>query len=504
MESRPRENNGVGRGETRWSYRGTQHNAGVNIVTPRRRLEPHHRLDQPARAYRPGVVPHAAVAARVARRPDLVEQTLRRQLGELLETGIDDPGIRVQLVGHRRARRVRRVARRQVPVELARLDPLVDRAATHPEASRQRRLRDASLQVVFQQHPRLPSVHRRPAPSLLDSPTSWNAGTPRQPANVCGFRLPQMGNLPLPPTLGKKRETDMRKTHIGATIIAAIIIAASCGDTPNPVAPTPVPEPEPPRPIPTRTLEIIGIPEGGLPAGEVLQLTGEIRQPDGGIEAVFRPTWTSSNPDVAIVELQGTLVALMVGRTEITATHEDLSAMVQLEITPAQPNETLWREIAFNYHDCPPTEPPCTPLETRQLRVLPVTSPSFAIVSHTLSERAIANLHEVLALGVEQITGEPYRGTIEEGDGVKAENWITIEGVTPGNQGKAGSCTNASMPEGASGAATIGNTKGCIMLATNPEAPTTKSTMLHELARTRNGLLPHKQRKNTDVQQGLQ
>ena len=31
MESRPSENNGVGRGETRWSYRGTQHNAGVNI-----------------------------------------------------------------------------------------------------------------------------------------------------------------------------------------------------------------------------------------------------------------------------------------------------------------------------------------------------------------------------------------------------------------------------------------------------------------------------------------
>ena len=94
----------------------------------------------------------------------------------------------------------------------------------------------------------------------------------------------------------------MRKTHIGAAIIGAIIIAASCGENQSPVAPTPVPEPRPP--VALRTLEIIGIPEAGLPAGEVIQLTGQIRLPDGGTEAVFRPTWTSSNPDVAMVEIR--------------------------------------------------------------------------------------------------------------------------------------------------------------------------------------------------------
>ena len=43
-------------------------------------------------------------------------------------------------------------------------------------------------------------MHRCPAPSLLTSSTSWNAGQPPPTTKVCGFRLPQMGNLQLPPT----------------------------------------------------------------------------------------------------------------------------------------------------------------------------------------------------------------------------------------------------------------------------------------------------------------
>ena len=46
MESRPSENNGVGRGETRWNYRGTQHNAGVNIGLADQRDDP--TVDGPA------------------------------------------------------------------------------------------------------------------------------------------------------------------------------------------------------------------------------------------------------------------------------------------------------------------------------------------------------------------------------------------------------------------------------------------------------------------------
>ena len=271
----------------------------------------------------------------------------------------------------------------------------------------------------------------------------------------------------------------MRKTQIGAALVAAILITASCGENQSPVAPTPVPEPRPP--VALRTLEIMGVPEAGLPAGEVVQLTAQIRLPDGGTEAVFRPTWTSSNPDIAMVEIRGTLVGLMVGRTEITASHQELEGNAHAEITPAQPNETLWREIAFNYLDCPPTEAVCDPLEERVLRRLPVTSPNFAIVSHTLSAEAIANLLEVLPLGAQQITGEPYRGTIQEGNGVRAENWITIEGAIAEDYGTSWSCSNAFIPDHGTASASVGSIHGCIMLGMDREKGSSKETILHEV-----------------------
>ena len=268
-------------------------------------------------------------------------------------------------------------------------------------------------------------------------------------------------------------------TGLRTALVAAILITASCGENQSPVAPTPVPEPRPP--VALRTLEIMGVPETGLPAGEVVQLTAQIRLPDGGTEAVFRPTWTSSNPEVATIEIRGTLVGLMVGQTEITASHQELEAKAHAEITPAQPNETLWRELAFNYLDCPPTAAVCDPLEERVLRRLPVTSPNFAIVSHTLSAEAITNLHEVLALGAEQITGEPYRGTIQEGNGMRAENWITIEGVKEQDYGTSWSCSNAFIPEQGAASASVGSIHGCILLGMDREEGSTQQAILHEL-----------------------
>ena len=101
MESRPNDNSGAD-AVNEADQRGAQHNAGVSIVTPRRRLEPHHRLGQLTGPNCPDVVPHTAVATGVARRPDLVKQPLRRQPGELLEARIDDPRVGIQLVGYRR------------------------------------------------------------------------------------------------------------------------------------------------------------------------------------------------------------------------------------------------------------------------------------------------------------------------------------------------------------------------------------------------------------------
>ena len=56
---------------------------------------------------------------------------------------------------------------------------------------------------------------------------------------------PLRANPAAQPPLGKKREMYMRKTHIGAALLAAIIIAASCNETKSPVAPTPVPGQDP-------------------------------------------------------------------------------------------------------------------------------------------------------------------------------------------------------------------------------------------------------------------
>ena len=268
----------------------------------------------------------------------------------------------------------------------------------------------------------------------------------------------------------------MTKTHIGASLVASIIIAASCGENQNPVAPTP----EPPQPFQARTMEIVGIPENGMEAGKAVQLTAEIIRPDGRPQTATNPTWTSGNPEVATIDMEGMLLGLSAGRTEIAASFQELNAKAHVEVTPVQPNETLWREIAFNYLDCPPTEAFCDPLPERTLYILPVTSPNFEIVSHTLSDETIANVKNAILTGLPQITGEPYHGTIREGNGTRENHWVTIEGVYGKTPATAGSCNSASIPPTGNAAATVGAMPGCILLDTEYE-PREESTVLHEL-----------------------
>ena len=146
-------------------------------LMPRRRLEPDQRFNRFARSRRPHVVVHARVAARVARSADLIEKPLRRQLRERLKTGVDDRLVGVQLVGHRRTGRIPSRTGRQIPVQLAGIDPIVDRPTVHSEPPRQLRLRDAPVQIVLQQHPGLPFVHPRTDPALLAKLTE-RPGTP--------------------------------------------------------------------------------------------------------------------------------------------------------------------------------------------------------------------------------------------------------------------------------------------------------------------------------------
>ena len=273
----------------------------------------------------------------------------------------------------------------------------------------------------------------------------------------------------------------MRRIHIGAALIAGIVLASSCGENQSPVAPTPTPEPTQPVQQ-ARSLKIVGTPESPLPAGEGVVLTAQISHPDGRTEETSDALWWSTEPLIATVErYEGIVLGLRVGQTSISATLGELTTEVTIEVTNARPNETLWREIAFNYFDCPETDANCRPLAERTLQRLPVTSPNFQIVSHTLNEEIIANLYEMLPQGAEQITGDPYRGTIQEGDGVNAANWITIEGVVGQKRGTVGPCMHSFIPEGGSASAIVGGTHGCILLGTDRENPESKTRILHEL-----------------------
>ena len=70
-------------------------------LAPCRCLETNDRFNRLARSRRTHVVTHPGVAPRIARGANLVEQTLRRQLRERLETRVDDRLVGIQLVSHR-------------------------------------------------------------------------------------------------------------------------------------------------------------------------------------------------------------------------------------------------------------------------------------------------------------------------------------------------------------------------------------------------------------------
>ena len=114
------------------------------------------------------------------------------------------------------------------------------------------------------------SVHPCPAPSLLTSSTVRNAGPTPPTTKVCGFRLPQMGNLRLPPT-------------------------GSCFSVQNPLTPRPSgagltgANPPPPRGRSDPFLGMPPIPAGALPAAPQPPVFGRQRQPGRRMPRQPRP-----------------------------------------------------------------------------------------------------------------------------------------------------------------------------------------------------------------------
>ena len=143
----------------------------INLaLAPRRDPEPDRRTDRFARPRRTHVIPHALVAAWLACRAVLAEQTLHRELRKRRETRLGDPLVGVNLVTHRCPRRITSRSGLQIAVQSTRLDPIDDGLTVDPEPPRRFRLRGALIQIVLQQHSRLPSLHARIDRPLLEKP----------------------------------------------------------------------------------------------------------------------------------------------------------------------------------------------------------------------------------------------------------------------------------------------------------------------------------------------
>ena len=117
---------------------------------------------------------------RVACLPDIPSRLAKRAKGLILNAHNPqavDRTLRASGTPVRGGCRIPSRTGRQIPVQLAGIDPIVDRPTIHPEPPRQLRLRDTPIQIVLQQHPGLPFVHPRTDPALLAKPTE-RPGTP--------------------------------------------------------------------------------------------------------------------------------------------------------------------------------------------------------------------------------------------------------------------------------------------------------------------------------------
>ena len=173
---------------------------------------------------------------------------------------------------------------------------------------------------------------------------------------------PRRGSQPSPEGGGPgrpSRETDIRPLPAGPTwvgtgrriaaVLALALLDAGCGsdDVRSPTAPT---DPDPVA----RTLvgiEIVNAPPAGLTVGYTVRLEVHGTYSDG-TKRIEVAAWTSSAPAVASVDAGGAVRAHAAGVSTITATVGDLRATTTVEVRPAGPDETFWRQFAFNDHEC--------------------------------------------------------------------------------------------------------------------------------------------------------
>ena len=278
-----------------------------------------------------------------------------------------------------------------------------------------------------------------------------------------------------------------QRRRVAAALALALLDAGCSGDdVRGPIAPTA------PDPV-VRTLEsieIVNAPPDGLTVGYAVRLEVHGTYSDG-TKRIELAAWTSSHPAVASVDAGGAVRAHAVGVSTITATVGDNRATIALEVRPPGPDETFWRQFAFNDYECR-TETACEDagftyreLKERVLWRLPTPSPDFFLLETSLDPALVDRIRETIPHAVPQLTGAPFTGRIDAGPLAAQERGgggqITIEGVTPGETPAAPACREIGIEARNCGRAFVGSLRGCIALNMERRSCLTPTLIMHEI-----------------------
>lgn len=265
--------------------------------------------------------------------------------------------------------------------------------------------------------------------------------------------------------------------------LALAFLNAGCGgdDVRTPTAPTPT---TPSAPV-AQSLDIVGAPPGGLVVGYEVDLQARLTYSNGAYRIVTAE-WTSSAPALASIDADGTLDAHAAGVVTVTARAEGLTTTATVEIRPPGPDETFWRQLAFNDYECGRPEKTCDDLAQRVLWRLPTPSPNFLVREDSLAVPDLVDIiRETIPRAVPQLTGVPYTGRVETAPQGAPEpsggNWIVIEGVVPQETPTSPACRNIGTESYVCGKAYIGRERGCIILNTHTRSCLTPSLIMHEV-----------------------
>ena len=229
--------------------------------------------------------------------------------------------------------------------------------------------------------------------------------------------------------------------------VGLLLLAAGCGDG-SPTAPTPTVNP---------TVTVSCDP-CHVTFGEQARLLADVSDPAGGpltyrwtvsagVMGPYRAaTWWYAPDQPGPVSIQVTVTNGRGSSASDTVT-------IQVNRPPTRPvdarfDDQFWRQLVFNQFDYPGT------VGRQMTRVLETTSPNVYIRMGDPTGRRVVSygqrdhIRRAIPRLAEQLTGQPYRGRIEDGIADRTQpGWITVRFVTQEEEPdiSEGACARASV-----------------------------------------------------------